>query len=69
MQRPTLRLGARSIQVAYLQTKLRDRGFDPGPIDGYFGNQTLSAVRRFQSARGLVVDGVVGPQTWGALGN
>ncbi|MEZ6187490.1 MAG: peptidoglycan-binding protein [Planctomycetota bacterium] len=64
---PTLRQGSRGAAVRTLQTLLKQRGFDPGPIDGIFGNMTLAAVRRFQSARRLVVDGVVGPQTWGAL--
>jgi hypothetical protein len=36
-------------------------------VDGIFGNNTLSAVKSFQKSRGLVVDGVVGPKTWGAL--
>lgn len=64
---PTLRQGSRGAAVAQLQGLLRQRGFDPGPSDGIFGPRTGDAVRRFQAAHGLVVDGVVGPQTWGAL--
>ncbi len=41
--------------------------FSPGPIDGLGGARTLTAVIRFQSAQGLATDGIVGPQTWGAL--
>lgn len=35
--------------------------------DGRFGKGTLKAIRDFQSAHGLVADGIVGPKTWGAL--
>ncbi|MCC5896305.1 MAG: hypothetical protein EA395_03105 [Phormidium sp. GEM2.Bin31] len=36
-------------------------------IDGKFGNNTEAAVRRFQSLNNLLVDGVVGRETWSAL--
>jgi peptidoglycan hydrolase-like protein with peptidoglycan-binding domain len=37
------------------------------PITGEFDAELDTAVRGFQEGAGLVVDGVVGPQTWGAL--
>ncbi|GHO87917.1 serine/threonine-protein kinase [Dictyobacter formicarum] len=40
----------------------------PLTVDGDFGSLTQSAVKDYQSAKGLQVDGVVGPQTWHSLG-
>jgi peptidoglycan hydrolase-like protein with peptidoglycan-binding domain/DNA invertase Pin-like site-specific DNA recombinase len=56
-----------SQRVRTLQRRLRAVGVDPGPVDGRFGALTEAAVRRFQSVRGLVVDGIVGPRTGPAL--
>jgi GH24 family phage-related lysozyme (muramidase) len=53
--------------VSRLQQLLVGAGFDPGPVDGMFGSGTEAAVRAFQAAKGLDVDGVVGSQTWSAL--
>jgi Putative peptidoglycan binding domain len=52
-----------STAVRRVQVRLRTLGFQPGPVDGLFGPLTQGAVLRFQRARGLVADGVVGPQT------
>jgi murein L,D-transpeptidase YcbB/YkuD len=35
--------------------------------DGYFGNNTLDAVKKFQGNNGLKQDGIVGPATWAKL--
>ncbi len=42
-------------------------GFDAGAADGIFGSRTDEAVRDFQAGAGLVVDGIVGRNTWEKL--
>lgn len=65
---PLLSQGSRGAYVTELQNLLRDRGFDPGPIDGIFGTRTRSAVIAFQRSNNLNPDGIVGVRTWTALG-
>jgi immune inhibitor A len=64
---PTLKKGSKGPDVVRLQQALLNLGFDPGPIDGDFGPKTDKAVRAYQTARGLQVDGIVGPKTWAQL--
>lgn len=42
-------------------------GYNAGNIDGIFGNNTKNAVMRYQAARGLKQDGIVGCNTWETL--
>lgn len=53
--------------VRTLQRRLAGAGFAFGPIDGRYGPRTEQAVRSFQTAHGLEVDGIAGPLTLGAL--
>lgn len=53
--------------VKELQTLLDKHGFPCGEIDGVFGQATDRAVKSFQKANGLAVDGKVGEKTWAAL--
>ncbi|MDT0269610.1 peptidoglycan-binding protein [Streptomyces sp. DSM 44915] len=63
----TLANGSTGPQVSALQYLLNQNGQNAGTVDGQFGPNTESAVRGFQSAKGLAVDGKVGPRTWTAL--
>ena len=66
---PLLREGSRNNFVYLLQFILNnDYGYNLS-VDGIFGNNTLSAVRDFQSNNGLTVDGLVGNNTWTFLLN
>ncbi len=58
-----LATGTRGSDVTRLQQTLKSAGFNPGGVDGVFGPKTRAAVLAFQRARGITVDGKVGPQT------
>src|SRR5688572_26351372 len=64
---PALRQGLCGPEVEYLQRQLEGAGVFDGPVDGVFEARTKAAVMAFQRARGLEVDGIVGPRTWAAL--
>lgn len=57
----------RGDQVKKLQEALKEADF-PVTVDGVFGRETEEAVKKFQEARGLTADGIVGPVTRSALG-
>lgn len=64
---PVLKTGSRGGHVKTLQHLLKVYGgYDIG-ADGVFGSYTDSVVRKYQQARKLTVDGIVGAQTWGML--
>jgi hypothetical protein len=60
--RPTLRRGSKGDDVRRLQSLLAVG------VDGEFGPKTEGSVKQFQVRKKLTADGIVGPQTWGALG-
>lgn len=66
---PTIRRGSTGPFVKTLQQCLVKLGYSIGSagIDGIFGPATDTAVRQFQRDRSLVVDGIVGPLTWGKI--
>ena len=69
-----LRKGAKGPAVELLQSRLAKLGYrltkypsrNTG-VDGHFGWYTLKALKQFQKKKGLVADGICGPNTWKAL--
>lgn len=59
--RPVLSLGDQGEEVKVVQRSVG------ATVDGRFGPKTRQSVQSFQSASGLVADGIVGPLTWAAL--
>ena len=53
--------------MTILQRALATLGYSPGKPDGDYGPSTQSAVESFQSAKGLLADGIVGPETLAKL--
>jgi Lysozyme like domain/Putative peptidoglycan binding domain len=65
---PLLMLGSVGDAVGRMQEMLDVVGFpQPGDHFRVFGKATFEAVSAYQASRSLTVDGVVGPETWGAL--
>ena len=57
-----------SDDVRAAQQALKDKGLDPGPVDGINGPKTKSAIRQFQDQQHIKADGQLGPQTMDGLG-
>lgn len=66
---PTLALkpGDTGLQVKHLQQALAALGYSSGKADGRFGPATKRALEKFQKAKKLTVDGVLGPKTLSTL--
>ncbi|MEW5759104.1 MAG: peptidoglycan-binding domain-containing protein [Candidatus Omnitrophota bacterium] len=56
-------VGNIKLSVKQIQEGLKNAGYYDGPIDGKIGKDTRRAIRGFQEANGLKVDGIVGSQT------
>lgn len=59
----SLQKGSKGDEVTKLQTRLSDLGYLTGKIDGEYGNQTKTAVQKFQERAGLKADGIAGVET------
>lgn len=64
----TLQQGSTGADVTCLQQALAAGGWYKGTVSGTFDVPTDIAVRAAQAARGLLIDGIVGPQTAQAIG-
>lgn len=64
-----LKRGCSGSDVKRLQELLTELGYDCGTADGIFGSKTEAAVKAFQKAHSLYVDGIVGAKTRDALQN
>jgi Putative peptidoglycan binding domain len=65
-EHPMLKRGSKGDMVVWAQARLLGAG-QLLPITGFFGKQTQAAVRAFQGARGLPIDGRIETTTWEAL--
>jgi len=54
--------------IKKVQETLRDKGYDPGPIDGVMGSQTRAAISQYQKAENLPITGHLDGETAGKLG-
>ena len=54
--------------IKKVQETLRDKGYDPGPIDGVMGSQTREAISQYQKSENLPVTGHLDAETAGKLG-
>ena len=49
-----LQKGDRGLSVLYMQTQLKKEGYDPGKLDGIYGENTIKAVAEYQKAIGYI---------------
>lgn len=62
-----LKQGSSGEEVKQVQTKLKELGYFDGKVTGYYGQVTEDSVKKFQKAKKMSADGIVGSGTWGAL--
>ena len=61
-------LAANSEDIMKVQKSLIDKGYDAGPVDGVLGPHTRAAIREYQAAEKLTVNGRLDAETAGKLG-
>lgn len=60
--------GEHSGTISQVQERLRALGFDPGPVNGYFGEKTQAALAQFQLSVPLPASGALDEATLAHLG-
>lgn len=65
--RHPLDTGDRGALVLWAQSRLAERGYYDGPLDGRYASAVGKAVRKLQSDEGLFVTGVIDRKTWAVL--
>ena len=66
---PLLKLGSQGAAVQDLKQRLHALGYYSDAINATYGQAAQTAVLRYQESNGLLVDGIVGPETLGSLDN
>jgi N-acetylmuramoyl-L-alanine amidase len=62
-----IRRGSTGPEVEDIERRLESLGYACGGDPSVFDHDTEAGVRAFQQQRGLIADGIVGPETWQAL--
>ena len=62
-----IKSGSKGELVELVQQMLNENGYNCGTADGIFGTNTEKAVEKYQRAKGLSVDGIVGNNTYAKL--
>jgi hyperosmotically inducible protein len=66
--RPRLTTAGSHASVMAMQQALKDKGFDPGPLDGVAGPRTASALKEYQKSQNLAMTGTMDSDTAAKLG-
>jgi hypothetical protein len=62
---PMLAQGSQTVRN--VQQTLKDKGYDPGPVDGMYGPHTQNALRHYQEHEHLTTNGQIDTQTLNSL--
>jgi peptidoglycan hydrolase-like protein with peptidoglycan-binding domain len=61
-------IGMGNEEIKKVQEALKEKGQDPGAVDGIMGKKSRAALKAFQKANGIKVTGTVDDQTAEKLG-